>query len=155
MRQHFLAVQQLAFPVRMGPALVETTPYSLIFATRRQDSLASMNDAVCRREHRLIAESHQGVLNEQWFIAQREEQETERLATLSREVLTLGRAQRARRWPDLRQHLLLSHFGQHTLQDYDGIISRLIEQGDVRCEWRKRTAEASDPPGTDDLLLWK
>jgi hypothetical protein len=155
MRQHFLAVQELAFPVRTGLAQVETIPYSLIFATRRQDSLASMNDAVCRREHRLVAESHLGVLNEQWFIAQREEQEAERLALLSQEVLALGRAQRARRWPDLRQHLLLSHFGQHTLQDYDGIISRLIAQGDVRCEWRKRTAETSEPPGNDDLLLWK
>lgn len=155
MRQHFLAVQLLTFPVRTGPALVETVPYSLIFATRRQDSLASMNDAVCHRERHLVVESHQGVLNEQWFITQREEQDAERLVTLAQEVLALGRAQRARRWPDLRQHLLLSQFGQHTLQDYDGIIARLIAQGAVRCEWRKHTQETSEPPGNEDLLLWK
>lgn len=155
MRQHFLAVQQLTFPVCTGPALVETIPYSLIFATRRQDSLTCMNDAVCRRERRLIAESHQGVLSEQWFITQRTEQEAERLALLSREVLESGRAQRARRWPDLRQHLLLSHFGQHTLQDYDGVIGQLIAQGNVRCEWRKRTVDTGEPPGNEDLLLWK
>lgn len=155
MRQHFLAVQLLTFPVGTGPALVETAPYSLIFATRRQDSLASMNDAVCRRERHLVARSHQGVLNEQWFVAQREEQDAERLATLAQEVLALGRAQRARRWPDLRQQLLLSRFGQHTLQDYDEIIASLMAQGNVRCEWRKRTEESSEPPGNDDLLLWK
>ncbi|HEY1348752.1 MAG TPA: hypothetical protein VGF67_03900 [Ktedonobacteraceae bacterium] len=155
MRQHFLAVQLLTFPVRTGPALVETVPYSLIFATRRQDSLASMNDAVCHRGRRLVAESHQGVLNEQWFIARCEEQETARLATLTQEVLTLGRAQRARRWPDLRQQLLLNHFGQHALHDYDTAIARLLAQGEARCEWRKRAQETAELPGNDDLLLWK
>jgi hypothetical protein len=155
MRQHFLAVQPLTFPVRTGPALVETVPYSLIFATRRQDSLASMNDAVCSRERRLVVESHQGVLSEQWFIARCEEQEAARLAMLTQEVLTLGRAQRARRWPDLRQQLLLNHFGQHTLHDYDATIARLLAQGEVRCEWRKRAQETSELPGNDDLLLWK
>jgi hypothetical protein len=155
MRQHFLTVQQLAFPVRTGPALVETVPYTLLFATRRQDSLASMNDAVCLRARRLVAESHQGVLNEQWFAAQREEQDAERLAALAQEALALGRAQRVRRWPDLRQQLLLRHFGQHTLQDYDGVIGKLLAQGEVRCEWRRRDQEPDTFPGNDDLLLWK
>jgi hypothetical protein len=155
MRQHFLTVQPLAFPVRTGPALVETVPYTLLFATRRQDSLASMNDAVCLRARRLVAESYQGVLNEQWFAAQREEQDAERLATLAQEVIALGRTQRVRRWPDLRQQLLLRHFGQHTLQDYDGVIGQLLAQGEVRCEWRRRDQEPDTSPGNDDLLLWK
>src|SRR5579883_687122 len=155
MRQHFLTVQLLAFPVRTGPALVESVPSTLLFATRRQDSLACMNDAVCLRARRLVAESHQGVLNEQWFAAQREEQNAERLAALAQEVLALGRAQRIRRWPDLRQQLLLRHFGQHTLQDYNGVIGKLLAQGEVRCEWRKRDQEPGPFPGNDDLLLWK
>jgi hypothetical protein len=155
MRPHFLTVQLLAFPVRTGPALVESVPSTLLFATRRQDSLASMNDAVCHRASRLVAESYQGVLNEQWFVAQREEQNAHRLAALAQEMLALGRAQRVRRWPDLRQQLLLRHFGQHTLQDYDGVIAQLLARGEVRCEWRRREQEPGQVPGNDDLLLWK
>ncbi len=155
MRQHFLTVQHLAFPVRTGPARVEAVPYSLLFATRRQDSLACMNDAVCQRERRLVAESHRGVLNEQWFAVQREEQHAESLTALAREVHAFGRTQRVRRWPDLRQQLLLSHFGQYTLQEYDGVIVQLLAQGEVRCERRGRVQEPDSPPGNEDLLLWK
>ena len=157
MRPHFLTVQRLTFPMRTGPALVEAAPASLLFATRRQDSLHNLNDAVCRRSRQLLAESHQGVLNEEWFALQREEQAAELKETLTQETLALGRAQRIRRWPDLRQQLVLSHFGQYTLTDYDQIIATLLARGEVRCEWRRRAQDGSETqiPGNDDLLLWK
>lgn len=157
MKPHFLSVQHLTLPVHTRPALVEDAPYSLLFATRRQDSLCSLNDAVCRRNQRLLAESQQGVLNEAWFVTQREEQAAAQQKALYREALERGQAARIRRWPDLRQQLLLSHFGQFTQQDYDQIILTLLARGEVRCEWRKRDAEMTEPPvpGNDDLLLWR
>lgn len=156
MRPHFLSVQQLSLPVRSGPALVEAAPYSLLFATRRQDSLFSMNDAVCKRVRRLLIESQQGILNEEWFSRQRAEQDTTRRAALIEETLTLGRAQRVRRWPDLRLLLLLRHFGEQTLEEYDQVIAGLLARGEVRCEWRKRgQGSGSDAiPGNEDVLLW-
>lgn len=156
MRPHFLSVQRLAFPMRGGPALVQIAPYSLIFATRRQDSLYSLNDAVCLRTRLLVTESQRGVLNEEWFTSQREEQATARLKALTQETLALGRTQRVRRWPDLRQQLVLANFGQHTLRDYDQVIVDLLEHGEVRCERRGRTQDAGEMliPGNDDLLLW-
>lgn len=157
MRPHFLSVQRLAFPMRGGPALVEAAPYSLLFATRRQDSLFSLNDAVCKRARQLLAESQQGVLNEEWFRLQREEQIKTQRTALIRETLARGRAQRIRRWPDLRLQLLLSRFGQQTLEEYDQIMTILLERGEVSCEWRKRNQEngAATLPGNEDVLLWK
>jgi hypothetical protein len=157
MRSHFLSVQTLNFPVRSGPALVEAAPYALLFATRRQDSLFSLNDAVCKRARQVLAESHRGVLNEAWFNAQRSEQAAAQQVALAQEALTLGRNSRARRWPDLRLQLLLRHFGQHMLEEYDGILLDLLARSEVRCEWRKRTPEPATGtiPGNDDLLLWK
>lgn len=156
MRPHFLSVQLLAFPVRGGPALVEAAPYSLIFATRRQDSLYSLNDAIYQRVSRLIVESQQGVLSEEWFAKQRAERAATRRANLAQEALALGRAHRVRRWPDLRQQLLLTHFGQQTQRDYDQLIAELLASGEVRCEWRKHDPRATEPriPGNEDLLLW-
>lgn len=157
MKPHFLSVQALPFPVHTRLALVEKAPYSLLFATRRQDSLYSLNEAVSSRTRQLLIESQQGVLNEAWFTSQREEQASQWKQTLYQEALALGRAQRIRRWPDLRQQLLLAHFGQAPLQEYDQIILKLLEQGEVRCEWRKRSQETTDVPvpGNEDLLLWR
>lgn len=156
MRPHFLTVQRLTFSMSTGPALVEAAPATLLFATRRQDSLYSLNDAVCRRSRQLLTESQQGVLTEEWFASQREEQAVVQRDTLTRETLALGRAQRARRWPDLRQQLVLSHFGQCTLPEYDWIIATLLARGDVRCEWRKRVQDTGvqQIPGNDDILFW-
>ncbi|HXR65818.1 MAG TPA: hypothetical protein VN729_07840 [Ktedonobacteraceae bacterium] len=154
MRPHFLSVQQLAFPMRGGPALVEAAPYSLLFATRRQDSLFSLNDAICKRARQLLAESQRGTLNEEWFSAQRAEQSTAQMAALTQETLALGRAQRMRRWPDLRLQLLLKRFGQQTLEEYDQIIASLLARNEVSCEWRKQTGEAAIP-GNEDVLLWR
>lgn len=154
MRPHFLSVQQFALPMHSGPALVETAPYSLLFATRRQDSLFAFNDAVCQLARRLLSESQRGILNEAWFRTQQAEQAASQQTALIQDTLALGRTQRIRRWPDLRLQLLLSHFGQQTLHEYDQIIADLLARGAVSCEWRKPT----DPPaipGSNDLLHWK
>lgn len=157
MQSHFLSVQRLAFPVRNGPAHVAHAPYTLLFATRRQDSLACLNDACCQRTRRLIAESQQGILSEHWFAKQRAERLASAWEALVQEALTLGRTQRMRRWPDLRQQLLLAHFGQHTLSEYDHIITTLLARGDVRCEWQTRSQQTTEAllPGLGDRLLWR
>ena len=157
MQQHFLWVQRIAFPLQVRPAVIETAPYSLIFATRSKDSLASMNDAVCLYRRRLSLQSHRGLLGEEWFVAQQQERFAEELQQLRQHILRQGRAQRIRRWPDLRQQLFPTYFGQCTLRDYDEVICSLIEQGEVRCEWRRGPAgdESQRVPGNEDMLLWK
>ena len=157
MQQHFLAVQRIAVPMQIGPALVELAPYTLIFATRRQDSLALMNDAICIYRRRLDEQSHRGVLMENWFASQKEAHLTEQFQLLHERVLQAGRAQRLRRWPELRQRLLLADFGQYTIHDYDEIIGQLLHSGAVRCEWRQRVSGTEERriPGNEDTLLWK
>ena len=156
-QQHFLWVQQIALSVQVGPAVVETAPYTLLFATRSKDSLASMNDAVCVYQRRLAMQSRQGVLGEEWFAAQEKERMDEDVQQLYERTLQLGQAQRARRWPDLRQQLLLANFGKLMLHEYDEVIGKLLRNGDVRCEWRRRGVEdeALRVPGNDDTLFWK
>lgn len=161
MEQHrFLSVQRIALLMQAAPAVVKSVPYTLIFATRRQDSLLSMNDAVCKYRRRLHEQSHQGVLTEEWFVAQQRERLTQEMQQLYQLVLRQGRTQRPRRWPDLRQQVLIANFGQFTLPDYDQVICQLLQRGEVRCEWRQKSLENPDPeephiPGNDDTLLWK
>jgi hypothetical protein len=155
MQRHFqLPVQRIALPMQIRPAVAEEIPYTLIFATRRQDSLVSMNDAVCLYRRRAYERSRRGVLGEEWFA----QQEQQRLSTdrqqLYEHTLQQGRAQRIRRWPDLRQQLLLTNFGQFTFQEYDAIIQQLLLDQAVRCEWRQRSEEER-VPGNDDTLLWR
>jgi hypothetical protein len=154
LRPHFLHVQRLAFPVHTAPALVEKAPYTLLFATRRQDSLYNLNDVACELTRRLLITSQQGVLNEEWFRAQREEQATARRRLLAQQAYTLGQAGRIRRWPDLRHQLLLAHFAQATREEYDQVILELLQRGQVSCEWR-RPASETPVPGHDDLLHWR
>jgi len=159
-QQHFLSVQRIAILMHTGPAVVETVPYTLIFATRRQDSLVSMNDAVCMYRRRLHEQSLQGVLTEDWFAAQQSERLAEEMEQLYQRVLRQGRAQRQRRWPELRQQILIASFGQFTLHDYDQVIYKLLQNGEVRCEWRRQPADTSEIgayriPGNEDILLWK
>ncbi len=159
-QQRFLSVQRIALLMQAAPAVVKSVPYTLIFATRRQDSLLSMNDAVCIYHRRLYEQSHQGVLTEEWFEAQQRERLAQEMQQLYQLVLRQGRAQRSRRWPDLRQQVLIANFGQFTLQDYDQVIYQLLQRGEVRCEWRQKPLEnpgAEEPriPGNDDTLLWK
>jgi len=160
MQQHFLSVQHIPLSVQAGPALVASVPYTLIFATRRQDSLASMNDAVCLHRRRLHEQSHRGVLTEEWFITQQHEQYEQEMLQLYQRALHQGRSQRPRRWPDLRQQLLIANFGQFTLHDYDEVMCKLLQNGEVRCEWRQKPVENHGSqqhriPGNDDIVLWK
>jgi hypothetical protein len=157
MKRHFLLpVQQIALPMQTRPALVEEMPYTLIFATRRQDSLFCMNDALCRYRRRVYEESHRGVLGEEWFAAQLHERYEQARQHLYEHTLQLGSAQRVRRWPDLRQQLLLAHFGQFTTHDYDVVLRQLLLKREVRCEWRRPPAEGENErlPGNEDTLLW-
>jgi hypothetical protein len=158
-QKHFLFVQRIPLSMQPGPAVVESIPYTLLFATRRQDSLASMNDAVCINRRHLQEQSHLGVLTEAWFIAQQQEAFAEEIRQLYQRVLQLGRSHRLRRWPALRQELLVASFGQFTLQDYDKAICQLLQNGEVRCEWRQKpsgtpTNQEHPIPGDDDTLLW-
>jgi len=165
MQRHFLSVQRIELPVQVRPAVVETAPYTLIFATRRQDSLASMNDALCLYRRRLYEQSSRGGLLEEWFVTQQQERLAQQLQQLYSRGLQQGRSQRVRRWPDLRQKLLLTHFGQFTLHEYNQVIRKLLLNGEVRCDWRQRPALAGNAenaekaesriPGNDDTLLWK
>ncbi len=162
LRKHFSYVQPIALTMSMRPTLVETVPYTLLFATRRKESLISMNDAVCRQHRRIEEESCRGVLGEAWFVAQWQERLTEEMRQLQQEILRRGRGGRIRRWPDLRLHLLLARFGQFSVAEYDTTLLQLLHDGAVRCEWRQKreiVAKKNPPfepiPGPDDVLLWE
>lgn len=158
-QQHFLTVQRIPLLMQTAPAVVEPIPYTLIFATRRQDSLLCMNDAICVYYRRLHEHSLEGVLTEAWFVAQQRERLANEMQQLYQRILQQGRAQRQRRWPDLRQQMLLTNFGQFILHDYDNAIQKLLQSGEVRCEWRQKPVEnlqSETPPipGNEDILLW-
>ena len=158
-QQHFLAVQRIPLLMVTAPAIVEPIPYELIFATRRLDSLLRMNDALCAYHRRLHEQSLEGVLTEAWFATQQRERLAAETQQLYQRVLRQGRAQRPRRWPDLRQQALLANFGQFTLRDFDQVIQKLLQSGEVRCEWRQKPVENPQSeeqriPGNEDILLW-
>ncbi|HEU5226283.1 MAG TPA: hypothetical protein VFU49_00620, partial [Ktedonobacteraceae bacterium] len=158
MQRHFqLPVQPITLPIQTRPAVVEAAPYLLLFATRRQDSLLSMNDAVYRYRHNVNEQSHQGVLGTEWFAAQQRERAEEALEQLHQRALQQGKAQRIRRWPDLRQQLLLGSFGRFSVADYDMIMRKLLLNREVRCEWRRVPGDATEErtPGSDDTLIWR
>jgi hypothetical protein len=157
LKRHFaLPVQALPIPVLVGPATVENAPYTLLFATKRQDSLFSMNDAICRYQRRLEEESYRGVLGEEWFRTQQQSRYDQARQQLAQRILLQGRAQRTRRWPDLRLQLLSTNFGQFLMQDYDTSIQQLLTNGEVSCSWRKacETGELDRIPGNEDTLTW-
>ncbi|WP_141727783.1 hypothetical protein [Thermogemmatispora onikobensis] len=161
-QRHFPLTQRIALPRASGPAHIEAAPYTLLFATRRQDSLLVMNDAVCSSWRRLEEQSQADLLASAWFQARREERRASAREQLYQRTLQTGRALRSRRWPDLRQQLISSTFGQFTQAEHDAIIQRLLREGLVRCEWRRPrptppSVEAEHPepvPGPDDVLIW-
>jgi len=154
MQRHFqLPAQSIALPTPNGPASVAPLPYTLIYATRRQDSLLNMNDAVCLYRRRTYQDSYQGVLGEEWFASQEQEHHTARLQALMSRIKQQGAATRIRRWPDLRQQLLIANFGQFTHHEYDTIIQQLLSNKEVQCIWRTTKTEESIP-GIDDTLIW-
>lgn len=156
MQRHFLfPVQGIPLLALAGPAVVEHLPYTLIFATRRQDSLLCMNDALCCYQRRLRSESWQGVLGESWFADQEQGRLQAARQELAQRLVQQGRALRIRRWPDLRQQLVSSSFGQFTRLEYDVLLEQLLLKGEVRCEWRRRGMEEQQVPGNDDTLIWR
>jgi hypothetical protein len=157
MKRHFtFPIQSIALPMQTRPAFVEEMPYTLIFATRRQDSLFSMNDAICEYRRRINEQSHYGVLGEEWFAAQWQERIKATQRALYQYILQRGSAQRTRRWPDLRQQALLGHFGQFKACDYDDIIGQLLANGEVRYEAQRTSIEGESLPlpAHDDILVW-
>ncbi|MEO8972464.1 MAG: hypothetical protein ABI406_12780 [Ktedonobacteraceae bacterium] len=157
LQRHFLTVQHISFPVVAGPAVVELAPYSLLFATRSKESLLRMNDAVCLYRRHINEESYKGTLNETWFAQQQQERYTEEQQELYRRVLHQGQSQRSRRWPDLRQQLILAQSGFYPAYEYDATINRLIADGSVLCEWKRPLLAGEDMrvPGSEDILVWR
>lgn len=157
LQRHFLTVQQIAFPILTRSAVIETAPCTLLFATRSKESLLRMNDAVCLYGRRVVEESFTGTLNEAWFAAQQQERLVEDQQQLYVRMVQQGQAQRPRRWPDLRQQLLLAQFGHFAVCEYDATISKLVADGVVRCAWKRplSTGEEKRVPGNDDMLLWR
>lgn len=158
MQRHFpFAVQRIAVQAQTAPATITALPYTLLFATRRQDSLMSMNDAVYYRQRRLQEQSWRGLLSEAWFFEQDRVRRQEQLQQLTQHMLQQGRAQRARRWPDLRQQLILQRFGRLPRQDYDACMRQLLLDGEVRCAWQQPLHDQPDEriPGNNDTLQWR
>ncbi len=158
MQRHFqFPVQQLELPGLPRLAMLTPLPYTLLFATRRQDSLLCMNDALCRQQHTLELQNYQGLLNEDWFMQQYTERQHAQRAEITQRIIHLGKAQRRSRWPDLRQQILLDSFGGLTVQEYDAIILQLLAQAIVRCEWQRVPGAPDTPervPGSGDTLRW-
>lgn len=156
MQRHFsFPVQCINVPIQVRPAVVELVPYTLLFATRRQDSLVSMNNALCLYRRRVYEQSHRGVLAEEWFMQQHQERFEQESLRVTERIVLLGRAQRIRHWPELRQQVLLANFGQFTTHDYDTMLQELLRKGEVRCEWKKKEHEEAQVPGNEDTLLWQ
>ncbi len=160
MQKHFPFVQRI--PLFMPrPASIEKVPYTLLFASRSKDSLLCMNDAVCRHRRQLEEQSYQGILGKEWFAQQRQERLAGERQELYKQILQQGRIQRVRRWPELRQKLLLMHFGRFILKEYDDLIRQLLFNGLVHCQWKNRLNNEGNQwlsggrvPGNDDVLIW-
>ncbi len=155
-RNFMLPVEQITLPMLTRPGIVEDIPYTFVFATRRLDSFVSMNDALCHYQRTIYEQSHRGVLSEEWFEAQYKERVEDERQRLQENLLQQGRSKRTRRWPDLRQQLLIANFGHFLLSDYDIQLQHLLQSGEVRCEWRRMPTEDEPErlPGNDDTLLW-
>jgi hypothetical protein len=158
LQRHFqLPIQPITFPIMTGPATVGLAACTLLFATRRQDSLHCMNDAVCTYRRKVEQESYQGVLGEEWFASQQQARQAQALQQLHQRLRQQGQAQRTRRWPDLRHHVLVSEFGHFTFYDYDTVIQQLLRNGEVRCAWRQSLTSPDEErvPGSEDTLVWQ
>ncbi len=114
--------QRINLPVQNGAASITNIPYTLVYATRRSDSLLIMNDALCGYRRRTYQASYRGVLSEEWFAQQEQQQQEKALQQLREHVQQQGTALRARRWPELRQQIVLSDFGHFTRQEYDDCL---------------------------------
>lgn len=156
MQRHFQWTPQLInLPVQNGAASTTNIPYTLVYATRRQDSLLIMNDALCCYQRQTYQQSYQGVLSEAWFVQQEHKHREEDLQQLNQQLQQQGKALRARRWPELRQQMILSDFGHFTRQEYDQSLQQLIDQQHVRCVWRQAPKDQEKrTPDSGDTLIW-
>jgi hypothetical protein len=156
MQRHFQwPPQRIEFPIYNGPARITQAPYTLIYATRRQESFHIMNDAYCGYQRRITLQSYRGVLGEEWFVQREQERQENELHALMQQIYQQGRTLRTRRWPDLRQQLMLSNFGEYTLQEYNRGLRQLIEQEEVTCIWhRAEKPDERNVPGNEDTLRW-
>jgi three-Cys-motif partner protein len=99
--------------------------YHLIYATRHEDGLERINDAMCKaRRDFLGAEFTKGMLFDLT-----PEEESPDLSELRESLLSLvsedGRISRK----DLRLKGLLAHFGRHEVKDYNAAIGELLKTG--------------------------
>lgn len=162
--------QQISLTMQNGPASVAPLPMTLIFATRRPDSLLSMNDALCRYQRSTVQASFKGVLGEEWFIEQEQQRQSSALQQLAQQLQQQGKLRKIRHWPELRQYSLLHTFGHFTQAEYDSCMQQLIAQKQVHCRWHQlsqhqrqqqpATEQQSQPeqesrvPGNEDTLIW-
>jgi hypothetical protein len=91
------------------------------------------------------------------FYPRKKERQEKDLQELYQRICQQGQIQQMRHWPDLRLHLLLAHFGQFRLCDYDAYIQQLLRSGEVCCSWRQATIlEGGERiPSNDDTLVWR
>ena len=170
-QRHFpWSPQQISLTMQNGPASVAPLPMTLIFATRRPDSLLGMNDAFCRYQRSTVQASFKGVLSEEWFVEQEQQRQSSALQQLAQQLQQQGRLRKIRRWPELRQYSLLHAFGQFTQAEYDTCIQQLIAQKQVHCLWHQlpqqqrqqqpateqqsQSEQESRVPGNEDTLIW-
>jgi hypothetical protein len=148
--------QRIHLPVQNGAASITNIPYTLVYATRRADSLLIMNDAICDYRRRTYQQSYRGVLSEEWFVQQEQLQQEKDLQQLRQRIQQQGTALRARRWPELRQQIMLGDFGHFMRQEYDASLQQLIAQQHVHCVWRQmqNNPENLIMPENDDILIW-
>ncbi|GCE10856.1 hypothetical protein [Tengunoibacter tsumagoiensis] len=157
LQRHFqLPLQVISLPVPNGPASLEPLPQTLLFATRRTDSLFALNDALCRYQRERQKQSYEGVLGEEWFQAQAQSSLASQHNELAQRIHQQGQAQRIRRWPDLRLQLIQQHFGSFTLAEYDAILQELLLKQSIHCIWQKKSSQPDKEriPGNNDTLMW-
>ena len=145
LKPHFLYV--CLAPLGDAP----TPRHFLLFASRQYPGLVLMNDFLCAELARLGREREAHALQGDWFAKRRQRERAAAWAALKEELHTLGRARRARLWPDLKPTLVLGHFGQFSTADYDAALRELLQEGRVSCRWSPATLQAA-PAETPDAL---
>jgi hypothetical protein len=153
--------QQISLQHQIGAASIAPLPMTILFATRRPDSLLSMNDAHCHYQRETEQASFKGILSEEWFIQQWQQRHNSALQQLQQQLQQQGTSRKIRHWPELRQYSILQNFGYYTQTEYDTCIQQLIELRQVRCLWRQPAPKQQGPeqstirtPGNEDTLLW-
>ena len=99
--------------------------YHLIYATRHEDGLELINDAMCKaRREFLGAEFTKGMLFDLT-----PEEEVPDLSELRKSLLALVPEDGGLSRKALRLKGLLAHFGRHEVKDYNAAIGELLKSG--------------------------